>query len=71
MFFLTSLGLAYLAGQRTEPGSLVERSRVTVPDEGQPRAIPVPQEEDELPALPETQQPDEGRAPPEDARPEE
>lgn len=53
MFFLTSLGLAYLAGQRTEPGSLLERVPVTAPAVDEvPSVIPVPQDLGEPPALP-------------------
>jgi preprotein translocase subunit SecG len=64
MFFLTSLGLAYLAGQRTEPGSILERAPVTAPDQ-RPSAIPVPGDEGEMPALPQAPEPAEtGREPP-------
>ena len=63
MFFLTSLGLAYLAGQRTEPGSLLDRAPVTAPAEGAPSAIPVPDDVGELPALPRSEEPDEEREP--------
>ncbi len=53
MFFLTSLGLAYLAGQRTEPGSLLERAPLTAPAVEQlPSVIPAPEESAEPPALP-------------------
>jgi preprotein translocase subunit SecG len=60
MFFLTSLGLAYLAGQRTEPGSLLERAPLTAPaaeqvvpaPEQAPSVIPLPEETGEPPALP-------------------
>jgi preprotein translocase subunit SecG len=41
LFFLTSLGLAYLAGQRTEPGSILEGAPVTAPAEQAPSADPV------------------------------
>jgi preprotein translocase subunit SecG len=65
MFFLTSLGLAYLAGQRTEPGSILERAPVTAPDQRQPSAIPVPSDEGEMPSLPQAPEPAEtGREPP-------
>ena len=57
LFFLTSLGLAYLAGQRTEPGSLLERAPVTAPADPAPGAVPTPQDADDLPALPATQEP--------------
>jgi preprotein translocase subunit SecG len=64
MFFLTSLGLAYLAGQRTEPGSILERAPVTAPAaEEVPGAIPLPQDIGELPALPATQDPAEDPEP--------
>lgn len=64
LFFLTSLGLAYFAGQRTEPGSILDRAPVTVPAESVPLAVPTPQDADELPALPATQEPAEQRDPP-------
>jgi preprotein translocase subunit SecG len=57
MFFLTSLGLAYLAGQRTEPGSILERAPITAPADEVPSAIPLPQDVGELPALPGTDEP--------------
>ncbi len=57
LFFVTSLGLAYLAGQRTEPGSLLERAPVTVPAEQAPSVVPVPQDADDLPALPRVVEP--------------
>jgi preprotein translocase subunit SecG len=64
MFFLTSLGLAYLAGQRTEPGSILERAPVTAPAADEvPSAIPLPQEIGELPALPATEDPAESPEP--------
>lgn len=63
-FFLTSLGLAYLAGQRTEPGSILERAPMTAPAERVPTAVPTPQDADDLPALPATQEPAEQRDPP-------
>jgi preprotein translocase subunit SecG len=52
MFFLTSLGLAYLAGQRTEPGSILERAPVTAPADEVPSVIPLPQDFSEPPVLP-------------------
>lgn len=64
LFFLTSLGLAYLAGQRTEPGSILERAPMTAPAEQAPSAVPTPQDADDLPALPATQEPAERRDPP-------
>jgi preprotein translocase subunit SecG len=49
LFFVTSLGLAYLATQRTAPESLLERGLQTTP-----QATPVPQSpSDELPDVPE------------------
>ncbi|MFU8821789.1 MAG: preprotein translocase subunit SecG [Gammaproteobacteria bacterium] len=58
MFFLTSLGLAYLAGQRSEPGSILERAPVTAPAADEvPSVIPVPENAGDLPALPDTQAP--------------
>jgi preprotein translocase subunit SecG len=61
MFFLTSLGLAYLAGQRTEPGSILERAPVTAPAADEvPSVIPVPQDAGDPPVLPESgERPDE------------
>lgn len=64
LFFLTSLGLAYLAGQRTEPASILERAPMTAPAEQAPSAVPTPQDADDLPALPATQEPAEQRDPP-------
>ena len=63
MFFLTSLGLAYLAGQRTEPDSLLDRAPVTAPADGVPSVIPVPEDVGDLPALPESEEPPEEREP--------
>jgi len=57
LFFLTSLGLAFLSGQRTEPGSVVESAPVTAPAEG--IAVPLPEEGDGLPALPDAPAQDE------------
>ena len=63
-FFVTSLGLAYLASQRTEPGSLLERTPVTAPaTEETPSAIPVPEESGDMPALPATRPPVEEQEP--------
>jgi preprotein translocase subunit SecG len=52
MFFLTSLGLAYLAGQRTEPGSILERAPITAPADEVPSVTPLPQDFSEPPVLP-------------------
>lgn len=58
MFFLTSLGLAYLAGQRSEPGSILERAPVTAPAADEvPSVIPAQEAAGDLPALPDTQAP--------------
>jgi preprotein translocase subunit SecG len=57
MFFLTSLGLAYLAGQRTEPGSILERAPMTAPADETPAILPLPQDMGELPALPPAREP--------------
>jgi preprotein translocase subunit SecG len=52
MFFFTSLGLAYLSGQRNEPGSVLERAPASQPGAGKlPGVLPVPDDTD-LPALP-------------------
>lgn len=68
MFFLTSLGLAYLAGQRTEPGSILERAPLSAPaTEEAPSAIPVPQDATDTPVLPEpaeSAEPADDEAPP-------
>jgi preprotein translocase subunit SecG len=65
MFFLTSLGLAYLAGQRTEPGSLLDRMpAATAPVEEAPSAIPLPEDASELPALPGAREPVDEQEPP-------
>ncbi|MEJ2514479.1 MAG: preprotein translocase subunit SecG [Gammaproteobacteria bacterium] len=53
LFFVTSLGLAFLAGQRTEPTSVIETAPTQAPAEA-PGALPLPETGDELPALPET-----------------
>jgi preprotein translocase subunit SecG len=52
LFFITSLGLAFLAGQQTEPGSVVESAPTTAP--APELALPLPDQGDGLPALPET-----------------
>jgi preprotein translocase subunit SecG len=55
LFFLSSLGLAYLAGQQTEPDSILERVPLTAPaTQEAPSAIPLPQDVEEPPALPAT-----------------
>ena len=66
LFFITSLGLAYLAGQRTEPDSILERVPVTAPAQQQeaPSAIPVPERDGDAPALPAAEPPPEEQAPP-------
>lgn len=70
MFFLTSLGLAYLAGQRTEPGSILERAPVSAPaPEAAPSVIPVPEPAGDLPALPETPEPQDSQEPAEEREP--
>ena len=52
MFFFTSLGLAYLSGQRNEPASVLERAPASQPADGElPGVLPVPDDTD-LPALP-------------------
>jgi len=63
MFFLTSLGLAYLAGQRTEPESILERAPMTAPADQVPSVIPAP--ETDVPGLPATETPAEESGPPE------
>lgn len=52
LFFLSSLGLAYLAGQRTEPGSILDRAPISAPRGEAPSVIPLPQDASDLPALP-------------------
>jgi len=49
LFFITSLSLAYLSGQRTQPESLLES--VVTEEAAEPQALPVP-DEDVLPELP-------------------
>jgi preprotein translocase subunit SecG len=63
MFFLTSLGLAYLAGQRTEPGSILERAPITAPADETPVVLPLPQDAGDLPALPAAEPPAEAPDP--------
>jgi preprotein translocase subunit SecG len=59
LFFLSSLGLAYLAGQRTEPGSILERAPVTAPGTGAevPSVIPLPGEAVQPPPPPAGEEP--------------
>ena len=56
MFFMTSLSLAYLAGQTTAPTSLLEEESVlgTVPE---PESFAIPSELPELPSLPDVEEP--------------
>ena len=49
LFFVTSLSLAYLGSQRTQPASLLESALTEEPAE--PQALPVA-DEDALPDLP-------------------
>lgn len=49
VFFMTSLGLAYLATETTAPESLLDTAVTGEPDTGLPVAVPAPIE-DELPA---------------------
>ncbi|MGD9388279.1 MAG: preprotein translocase subunit SecG [Gammaproteobacteria bacterium] len=65
LFFITSLGLAYLAGQRTEPDSILERAPITAPAESEsPSAIPTPAEDGGTPALPADEPPASEQRPP-------
>ena len=61
MFFVTSLSLAYLAGQTTAPTSLLEEESVlgTVPETelSEPESIALPSELPELPSLPSVDEP--------------
>ena len=57
LFFITSLGLAFLAGQQTEPDSVIEAAPTTAP--APELALPLPDQGDDLPALPETPAQDE------------
>lgn len=57
LFFLSSLGLAYLAGQRTEPGSILDRVPVTAPGTETPSVIPLPGDAVPPPALPGGEEP--------------
>jgi preprotein translocase subunit SecG len=65
LFFITSLGLAYLAGQRTEPDSILERVPVTAPAVNEaPEAVPMPATDGDTPALPAAEPPAEEPPPP-------
>lgn len=65
LFFITSLGLAYLAGQRTEPESILERAPVTAPAGTEvPSAMPTPAQDGEPPALPAEEPPANEQTPP-------
>jgi preprotein translocase subunit SecG len=65
LFFITSLGLAYLAGQRTEPDSILERAPITAPAESEsPSAIPTPAADGGTPALPADEPPASEQRPP-------
>ena len=61
MFFMTSLSLAYLAGQTTAPTSLMEEESVlgTVPEPEafEPESFAIPSELPELPSLPVVEEP--------------
>ena len=61
MFFMTSLSLAYLAGQTTAPTSLLEEESVlgTVPEPEafEPESFAIPSELPELPSLPVVEEP--------------
>ena len=61
MFFVTSLSLAYLAGQTTAPTSLLEEESVlgTVPEPAlsEPESSALPSELPELPSLPSVDEP--------------
>jgi preprotein translocase subunit SecG len=53
LFFVTSLSLAYLSGQREGPVSVLESGApVDVPGDELPGLLPVPDEELDLPDLP-------------------
>ena len=65
LFFITSLGLAYLAGQRSEPDSILERVPVTAPAVNEaPTALPEPAQDGDAPALPAGEPPAEEPPPP-------
>ena len=61
MFFMTSLSLAYLAGQTTAPTSLLEEESVLgsvpEPEAFEPESFAVPSELPELPSLPVVEEP--------------
>ena len=61
MFFVTSLSLAYLAGQTTAPTSLLEEESVLgivpEPELSEPESIALPSELPELPSLPSVDEP--------------
>ncbi len=52
LFFVTSLTLAYLAGQREGPVSVLESAPVTSEESGDLPSLLLPDEEGDLPALP-------------------
>lgn len=59
MFFFTSLGLAFLSGQRPEAQSVMESAIAPeLVEEGLPSLMPTQQEATELPAVPEQQEAD-------------
>lgn len=52
LFFVTSLTLAYLAGQREGPVSVLESAPLTSEDSGEVPELLLPDSEGDLPALP-------------------
>jgi preprotein translocase subunit SecG len=52
LFFVTSLTLAYLAGQREGPVSVLESAPLTSEDSGEVPELLLPESEGDLPALP-------------------
>jgi len=52
LFFVTSLALAFLAGQREGPVSVLEGAPVAEQGVGEAPGLLVPEKEEELPALP-------------------
>ena len=52
LFFVTSLTLAYLAGQREGPVSVLESAPVTSEESGDLPSLLLPDDEGDLPALP-------------------
>ena len=65
MFFVTSLSLAYLSGQREGPVSVLETAPVEAPADELPGLLPVPDDELDLPDLPApVTPPAEGAGPP-------